>query len=285
MTAPSIPEPYRTRALAIANRFAQVPSVVAVTLAGSLTAGQVDEHSDLDIYVYSATPIPLAERRQIAAEFAGPDDPRVEIGKPYWGDEDAWIDRASDLGVDLIYWSPEWIAGQIARCLVEHQAWLGYTTSFWYTIKHSAALFDRDGWFADLQTRADQPYPAELRQAIVTLNWPVLRQIGSSYTHQIELAIARRDRVSLNHRITALLASYFDIIFAANWALNPGEKRVITQVRRLCNSLPEDLVQHVEALIVSSGALWEEMPTLAILDRMLDNLEGLLEVEGLITLD
>ncbi len=281
----TIPEPYRTRALAIADRFAQIPGVVAVTLAGSLVANLTDEHSDLDIYVYTEAPIPLAERRQIAAEFAGPDDPSVEIGKPYWGDEDAWIDRASGLGVDLIYWSPDWIAGQIARCLVDYQAWLGYTTSFWYTIKHSAVLFDRAGWFADLQARADQPYPAELRQAIVDLNWSVLRQIGSSYTHQIELAITRRDRISLNHRITALLGSYFDIIFAVNWALNPGEKRVITQVRRLCNSLPEDLAAHVEALIVSCGAPWDEMPTLAILDRMLDNLEGLLEVEELITLD
>lgn len=273
-----IPEPYRARAQAIADRFAELPPVVAVALAGSLVADRADEHSDLDIYVYYETPITLEARRRIAEHFAGPGDPSLEIGKPYWGDEDGWIDRASGLGVDLIYWSPAWIAAQLDRCLVEHHASLGYTTGFWYTVRHSIALFDRHGWFAGLQARANQPYPEALRRAIIALNYPVLRQSGSSYYHQMELALHRGDWVSVNHRRAALLASYFDILFAANRVLHPGEKRVIAQAHRLCRTLPEDMAAHVTALLTSS----DPHALLAVLDRLLENLEGLLEVMGLL---
>ena len=270
----SIPEPHRTRAQAVADRFGDRPEVVAVTLAGSLVAGLVDDKSDLDLYIYTREPIPADVRRAIAHDFAGANDPRIEIDKPFWGPEDAWIDRESGLGVDLIYWSPEWIADQVDRVLVRHEAWLGYTTSFWYTVLHSHSLFDREGWFAELQARANQPYPDALRRAIVALNYPVLRHIGSSYTHQIELAIQRRDRISVNHRVAALLASYFDILFAVNRVPNPGEKRVITQAERLCSILPEDMAQDVDALLCSVAAPWDDSNTLVIIKRLLDKLDS-----------
>ncbi|MBN1562948.1 MAG: DUF4037 domain-containing protein [Anaerolineae bacterium] len=275
----TIPEPHRTRAQAIADRFGDLPQVVAVTLAGSLVSGLTDDHSDLDMYVYHRDPIPADTRRAMAHEFAGENDPSIEIDKPFWGPEDAWTDRASGLGVDLIYWSPDWITDQVDRVLVRHEAWLGYTTSFWYTVQQSVALVDREDWFAGLQARAHQPYPDALRDAIVRLNYPVLRQIGSSYYHQIELAIQRRDRVSLNHRITALLASYFDIVFAVNHVPNPGEKRVLRQAERVCTTLPEHMAQDVDALLISSGAPWAESSTLAILDHLLKNLDTLLDIQ------
>jgi predicted nucleotidyltransferase len=284
MPTTALPEPHRTRAHAIAARLRDLPQVVAVTLAGSLAADLTDAYSDLDIYVYASTPIPAEARIAIAREFAGENDPSIEIDKPFWGPEDAWTDRASGLGVDVIYWSPEWIEDQLDRVLVRHEARLGYSTSFWNTVRLSRPLYDRDGWFAGLQVRAGQPYPEALGRAIVALNHPVLRQIGSSYVHQIELAIQRQDRVSVNHRITAFLASYFDILFAVNRVPNPGEKRLIVQVERLCATLPEDMARHVDALVCGIAAPWGEQSTLPILDRMLDNLDELLEGEGLLPL-
>ena len=274
-------ETRRARVQTIADRFAALPQVTAVALSGSVTAQLADEHSDLDLYIYFDAPIPLEDRRAIAHELAEPS--RIEIGKPYWGDEDAWTDRASGFGVDLIYWSPQWIEEQIERTLVRCQAWMGYTTTFWHTVLNSEAVVDRDGWFASLKQRADQPYPEALRRAIVALNYPVLRQIGSSYRHQIELAILRRDRISVDHRLAALLASYFDLLFAANRVPNPGEKRLIAQARRLCRTLPDGMADHLDALIRSAADPWDDSRTLAILDRLLDNLDGLLEVEGLLT--
>ncbi|NJM23015.1 MAG: DUF4037 domain-containing protein [Richelia sp. SM1_7_0] len=103
--------------------------------------------------------------------------------------------------------------------------------------------------FYELKTRANQPYPEGLRQAIVAKNYPILRQNISSYMHQIELAVLRRDFVSINHRVAALLASYFDIIFAINYVAHPGEKRQVEYVLKLCSKLPHNLEQLVLNLI------------------------------------
>ena len=276
-----VPADHLARVEAIADRFARLPQVTAVALAGSSAADLADEHSDLDLYVYADMPIALETRRAIAAEFAGWDDPSIEIEKPFWGPEDAWIDRESGLGVDLIYWSPEWIEEQLRRTLVKHQAWMGYTTSFWYTVLHSHPIYDRDGWFAGLKQRAEQPYPEPLRRAIVALNHPVLRRIGSSYRHQIELAIFRRDRVSVNHRITALLASYFDIVFAVNRVPHPGEKRLIAQANSLCPVLPDNMVGQIDALLGGSRADRDARRTLDHVDALLDGLDTLLVNAGL----
>jgi len=278
----SIPADRFARVQAIAARFAGLPQVRAVALAGSLAAGLSDELSDLDLYIYGATPIPVEFRRSIAQDFAGAHSARIEIDKPFWGPEDAWVDSTSGLGVDLIYWSPEWIEEQIDRVLARHEAWMGYTTSFWYTVLHSQPVYDRDGWFARLKQRADQPYPEPLRRAIVSLNYPVLRQIGSSYRHQIALAILRRDRISVTHRITALLASYFDILFAANRVPHPGEKRLIAQAKRLCSTLPDRMEEQLDALLCSVADPWDRQTTLACIDALLGALDALLRAEKLI---
>jgi hypothetical protein len=270
------------RVQAIAARFAALPEVEAVALAGSLAAGVSDSQSDIDLYIYAHQPIPLAERAAIAHDFAGPDSPSIELDKPFWGPEDAWVDRASGLGVDLVYWSPQWIEDQINRTLVLCQAWMGYTTCFWYTVRQSQAVYDRAGWFNGLKQCADQPYPEALRRAIVNLNYPVLRQIGSSYRHQIELALLRQDRVSVNHRVTALLASYFDILFAINRVPHPGEKRLVAQVKHRCDKLPVGWENQLEGLLCATAAPWNEQRTLIGLDALLDGLDDLLRAEALL---
>jgi len=72
-----------------------------------------------------------------------------------------------------------------------------------------------------------------------------LRTTQSSYRHQIELAIARNDPVSVNHRVAALLASTFDIVFAATRTLHPGEKRLLDGISRL----GEPVSDHVGELV------------------------------------
>ena len=65
-----------------------------------------------------------------------------------------------------------WIEEQLERVLVHHQASVGYSTCFWYNVLHSQALFDRAGWFAELQRRPRQPYPEELQRAIIGQKLP-----------------------------------------------------------------------------------------------------------------
>ncbi len=282
MHAP-IPAGPRARAAAIAAAFADLPQVRAVVLAGSLVGPLADAHSDLDIYVYTGAAIPLAARAAIVRDFAGTDSPLIELDNRYWGTEDAWIDAQSGLLVELMYRSTDWITAQLERVLVRHEASIGYSTAFWYNVRHALPLLDPAGWYAALQHRAAQPYPDALRMNVLRMNHPLLRTVLASFRHQIELAIARRDRVSVNHRVAALLASYFDVLFALNRQPHPGEKRLIPLAEQLCDRLPQDFAADVDALLCSTGAAWDAIPTLTHIDTLVDHLDALLAADGLLS--
>lgn len=228
----------------VAARFAHLPDVEAVAIGGSQASGAASALSDIDIYIYSHTEIPRDVRTAIGAEFSD----RVEV-IDYWGPGNEWDDRETGIHVDAVFWTVGWIEDQIERTLNRCEAWTGYTTSFWHTVKISKIVYDRNGWFARLQQTADQPYPDALVKAIVETNWRLLRTAFPAYLHQLEKAAARRDLVSLNHRAAALLASYFDILFAVNRLSHPGEKRLIDLAERHCAKLPVNMRANIEAFL------------------------------------
>jgi hypothetical protein len=233
----------------VADAFSELPEVVAVAMAGSQQAGTMDVHSDIDLYVYSATPIDLAKRAAIAARFAT----NREVGNEVWEPGDEWVHGLTGSVVDIMYRTPAWIEEKLDRVLVRHEAAVGYTSSLWHNVLHSVALFDRAGWYRRLQAMADTPYPEPLRRAIIAKNHPILRQTLSSYHHQIELAIRRQDRISLHHRVTALLASYFDVLFAINRLPHPGEKRLLDVATTRCAFLPRDFERRVHDLLAAAS--------------------------------
>jgi hypothetical protein len=146
----------------------------------------------------------------------------------------------------------------------------------------SKSLYDRDGWFRKLQDKAKQPYPEPLRRAIVAKNYPILRKNISSYTHQLELAINRGDFVSINHRMTALLASYFDIIFAVNYLPHPGEKRLVDLAQKLCKKLPNNIEDYVNNLTSAISFNSSEQDIINYINKLIDELDELLIAEKLI---
>ncbi len=262
----------------IAAEFAALREVRAVVLAGSRGGQLSDESSDIDLYVYAEPEPPEALRAALAQKYGE----RISIGNHFWEHGDEWV--ASRLGtvLDIMYRSPAWIEEQIDRTLLKHQASVGYSTCFVYNVLHSEPLFDRDGWFAALQARAEQAYPEPLRHAIVAKNHPILRSTLSSYFHQIKLALGRNDHVSVNHRITALLASYFDILFAVNRLYHPGEKRLIAYVLTNCPKCPPDFEKQINELL-SAASPTGRPDVLAKADNLLDGLDALLVAEELIT--
>lgn len=253
-----------TLAESVAACFAALPEVAAVAMAGSEGAGEADALSDIDLYVYAGAAIPVAARHAIAGEFAD----RIEIDNRFWEPGDEWIDRDSGRATDIMYRNPAWIEDQLARVLQRHEASVGYSTCFWWNVLYSRPLFDPTGWYANLQHTAHQPYPADLRRAIVAKNFPLLRGNISSYRHQIAAAIERHDRTSVHHRVAAFLASYWDILFALNGVPHPGEKRTVGYVRRLCRTVPRGWDEDVHALL--------DHPDLPHLDRLADGLEQIL---------
>lgn len=247
----------------MARRFLEFDAVRAVALAGSRGTGASDGDSDYDLYVYSEQEIQVDFRRGLLDEGA-------EIDNRFWEPGDEGVDAATGARLDIMYRSPQWIEGQLDRVLVRHEASIGYSTCFWFNVQHSEALVDREGWYARLQQRAHEPYPEALRRAIVGKNWAILRRNQSSYRHQIEIALRRNDAFSVQHRVTALLASFFDVWFALEKKPHPGEKRLLAQ-------LPEEWSRRVEEVLQRQHAA-----LLQAIDGLVDPLDERLRSEGLI---
>jgi predicted nucleotidyltransferase len=261
----------------VAAAFANLSEVVAVALAGSGVSGATDEQSDVDLYVYAGSRIAKADRVAIATSFAT----RREVGNDFWEPGDEWIDAQTGRHVDVMYRTPVWIDEQLERVLVRHQASVGYSTCFWHNVLHSTPLFDRSGWYRDLQAMAACPYPQPLRHAIIAKNHPILRQTLSSYLTQIERAVRRSDSVSIQHRVTALLVSYFDVLFAVNELPHPGEKRLLQLAATRCSKIPADMATQINA-ILETAARPASPAIVAHVNALLNSLDDLLANEGFI---
>jgi hypothetical protein len=260
----------------VARQFASLLQVEAVALAGSRTSDFADESSDVDLYVYVSKDIPLEARTKIAAGAV-----RAEIGNTTWEPGDEWIDGEAGVPVDTMYRHVRWIEEQLDHVLLTHRASVGYSTCFWYNVLHSQPLFDRSGWFAQLQKRADQPYPPELRRAIIAKNYSLLRRNQSSYLHQIELAVRRNDPVSVNHRVAAMLASYFDVLFAVNQLPHPGEKRLLEHATKQCAKCPAKMERQVTKLVASLSGPADR--TVKTANALIDGMDELLTRERLVS--
>ena len=100
-------------------------------------------------------------------------------------------------------------------------------------------------------------------------------RIEKAYDRQIKKAQERGDIVSVNHRITAFLESYFDVIFALNRQTHPGEKRQVQLCKKYCTLLPKDFEENINALMksISDGGSYE------IVTAMVNNLDEILNDE------
>lgn len=232
----------------------------------------------LDLYVYAEPEPAEMWRAELGRKFGD----RASIGNHFWEPGDEWVASRTGTIVDIMYRSPTWIEAQLDRVWLQHQASIGYSTCFVYNVLHSKPLYDRSGWFASLLAKAQQPYPEPLRRAIIAKNHPILRGTLSSYTHQIILALGRDDLVSVNHRITALLASYFDILFAVNRLPHPGEKRLVAYVLANCPKRPPDFQTQVNELLFAVAPTGHPGAIEKVND-LLEGLDILLLAEGLIT--
>lgn len=263
---------------AVGWRYSEFPQVEAIALGGSYATGWAEPGSDIDLYIYQRErePIPIEVRAEIAEESSL----YAEVDNQFWESGDEWIDARTGVHLDVMFRTTEWIEAQLDRLLRRHEASVGYTTCLWHNVRTSELMFDREHWFEELQRYADQPYPEALRRAIVAKNYPILQQTASSYLYQLRRAASRGDPVSLNHRIAALLASYFDVLFAVNRVLHPGEKRLLDFAAARCERVPVAMERQVEALICAVS--WSGAEVVACAEELVEGLEALLREEGLL---
>lgn len=263
-------------ALRTAAAYAGIPHVEAVALGGSRAGSVAEPGSDVDLYVYANVDLPMAARAVVGRASAS----RVEIGNRFFEPGDEWVDAASGIHVDTMFRHTRWIEEELDRVLVRHQAALGYTTALWHNVQASRPLFDRSGWFGALQARARVAYPEGLRRAIVARNHPLLRRNLSCYLVQLQRAAERGDQVSVNHRVAAFLASWFDILFAVNRQPHPGEKRLAALAEARCPMRPPRLAEEVSALLSAAGREGSEVVARAV--ALAEGLDAILRAEGLL---
>ena len=264
--------PHNQLLISLTHAFSHFSQVQAVALGGSATTSHSQPDSDIDVYVYvenGSSIDPLLRKKLLIDRGVK----HYEIDNQFWETGDEW-QEPSGVFVDLMYREQAWIEHQLENVLVNHVASVGYSTCFWFNILHSTSLFDRRGWFSKLKGTANVEYPRKLRDAIIAKNYPLLRQIISSYKHQLKKAYDRRDYVSLNHRSAAFLASYFDIVFAINRLPHPGEKRLLQIVEATCPLKPKNiaLVQKFAEACATANPVFD-----SYIDELVDEIDRLIE--------
>ncbi|MBN2149139.1 MAG: DUF4037 domain-containing protein [Anaerolineales bacterium] len=255
----------------VASHFQAFPQVEAIGLGGSQASQASDAASDIDLYVFTTALVPLHARQRIVDQLGAS---RADMNLDFWDLGDEWFDHDTGIEVDVIYWDLPWIEAQVVRVLDQHEASIGYSTCHWSTMRSMHILYDRNGWLRRMVEKCHSPYPEPLRQAIISRNHALLRGVIPAYTHQIEKAIQRSDLVSINHRLAALLASYFDVIFAFNRLPHPGEKRLVQKALAQCPLLPAQMAEQVDNVLRLAASPGREL--VAAIQILLDNLDTLL---------
>ena len=98
-----------------------------------------------------------------------------------------------------------------------------------------------------------------------------------SYYYQIEKALKRGDFINVNHRVAALFASYFDIIFAINEMPHPGEKKLLQIIKNNDLKVPIDMDTNINNIL--KYATSKNSAILLEIDALVGNLDTLLGQE------
>ena len=217
--------------------------VEAIALGGSRATGRNDAKSDYDVYVYISDSIDENARRRILGKYCR----YMEIGNSFWELEDD-VTLTDGIDMDIIYRNMDDFEKTVSSVVMDCIPWNGYTTCMWHNLITSQIVLDKNKKLNTLQEKYRIPYPRRLKENIISNNLKLLNGMLPSFDTQIKKAEHRGDLVSVNHRITEFLASYFDIIFALNEMTHPGEKRMQSICSKECRVLPYHFDENLDRL-------------------------------------
>ena len=244
--------------------------VEAIALGGSRATGRNDEKSDYDVYVYITDSIDENQRRNILGKYCK----YMEIGNSFWELEDD-VTLRDGIDMDIIYRDMKGFENMVSSVVMDCIPWNGYTTCMWHNLITSKIVLDKNGKLSTLQEKYRIPYPKELKENIIANNLKLLSGMLPSFDMQIKKAENRGDLVSVNHRVTEFLASYFDIIFALNEMTHPGEKRMQSICSKECSILPNNFDTNLNRLF--EGMFRKNISS--VISDMVDEIKKITEMQ------
>ena len=249
--------------------FSALPQVEAIALGGSRAGTNYDEKSDYDVYLYCISPVSEEVRRKILEKYCS----YMEIGNHFWEYEDNCT-LNNGIDIDILYRNLDDFTADLATVVEQCRGRNGYTTCMWHNLRTCKIIYDREGRLIAAKARFDIPYPQKLKEDIIDRNWKLLRSAMPAYELQIRKAVNRGDLISINHRVSAFMESYFDLLFALNEKTHPGEKRLIPLCKAMCPLLPEQFEENIQLLL--SHLFTEPALVQGDLDRILTALSKIL---------
>lgn len=251
--------------------YCELEEIIGITMSGSKATNLQDDLSDINLDLYLSNELDPEKRRQILLKYAT----KIEINYPSFVASDHFL--LSDFPVEMTvsYIHLPMIEQELQDVMEHHIAKVGYTTCFIHNFMNSTILFDKEGRLKALYEKYEMTYPEQLKDNIIELNFPLLKDSVSSYYNQLEQAIIRKDTLSIPSRVSKFLASYFDIIFAVNKVYYPGEKRLIQIMEDCCELYPSNLNEKIKQLMTYAAE--NDIQFLDIMNDMIEGLELVLK--------
>lgn len=222
--------------------------VEAIALGGSRAGVNYDEKSDYDVYLYVTSPVSEEKRKNILQKFCS----YMEIGNSFWEYEDNCV-LNNGIEIDILYRDMEDFMKGIQRVVVECQPSNSYTTCMWHNLITCKILYDKNGKLEKYKNKYSIPYPKQIKKAIL-----------------------RKDFVSINHRITEFLASYFDLLFAINEITHPGEKRLVQLCKKQCKILPKNFEENLNLLFSYMYLEEKNIFFMETIEQIVDNIKKII---------
>lgn len=235
------------------EKLKNIPEVEAIALGGSRAGENFDEKSDYDVYLYCTGDISEDVRKNILEKYCS----YIELSNHFWELEDNCTLK-NGVDIDILYRNIDDFSKDVASVVEGFNARTGYTTCMWHNLMTCKIICDKEGRLQGIKDRFNVSYPPELKKNIINKNMSLLSGMLPSYDGQILKAVKRGDIVSVNHRTSAFMESYFDVLFALNEQTHPGEKRLISLCKKL-SVLPADFEENINKLFTDLFTNYDEI--------------------------
>lgn len=209
--------------LALTEAALTIPGLEAVAIGGSRAAGLADAASDTDAYAfYRGTPGTPALRHTALARIA-------DAGQVKESDAFGLECHLSQQGrpVELVFLDLAELESLLDRAFGEGLDDPAYPTAFLYTVANCVPTAD-SGVLARIKARLEV-YPVATRSRLLK----VLPEFLDTYLGQIRSSQRRGDLPAVAHRVGHLVDTWFNLLFALNSRLQPGEKRLLVHAAKL----------------------------------------------------